>query len=224
MSNSIPRSVSVRRAEDEIDTRCGSLQELTASSGEFSSGNYPSSYDNGMSCSWHITVLHTLRVCSSPGTYRVSNNMSLSFQSDARLADRSFSATWEAVYPVDLVGKISQLICDGQPLLSLMAPNLTYDVLQISRDVEVSHRRRQASSKSQNWPMHYPANSMCLWTIHIPKGKTIKLMFTHFDVEEAGILFGQCNDNVVVYDGTQPGAKNTVSKDVIECVFKGACL
>lgn len=43
-------------AEDEIDTGCGSLQELTASSGEFSSGNYPSSYDNGMSCSWHITV------------------------------------------------------------------------------------------------------------------------------------------------------------------------
>ncbi|KTF86339.1 hypothetical protein cypCar_00020065 [Cyprinus carpio] len=61
--------------------------------------------------------------------------------------------------------------------------------------------------KSQNWPTNYPANSMCLWTIRVPKGKTIKLTFTHFDVEEAGILFGQCNDNVVVYDGTQPGAK-----------------
>lgn len=48
---------------------------------------------------------------------------------------------------------------------------------------------------------------MCLWTIRVPKGKTIKLTFTHFDVEEAGILFGQCNDNVVVYDGTQPGAE-----------------
>lgn len=49
-----------------------------------------------------LSLRHTLQVCSSPGTYRVSNNMSLSFQSDARLADRSFSATWEAVYPVDL--------------------------------------------------------------------------------------------------------------------------
>lgn len=55
--------------------------------------------------------------------------------------------------------------------------------------------------------MNYPANSMCLWTIRHPKGKTIKLTFTDFDVEEADILFGQCNDNVVVYDGTRPGAK-----------------
>lgn len=40
-----------------------------------------------------------------PVLISVSNNMSLSFQSDARLADRGFSATWEAVYPEDLSGK-----------------------------------------------------------------------------------------------------------------------
>ncbi len=52
-----------------------------------------------------LSLRHTLRVCSSPVLISVSNNMSLSFQSDARLADRGFSATWEAVYPEDLSGK-----------------------------------------------------------------------------------------------------------------------
>lgn len=55
--------------------------------------------------------------------------------------------------------------------------------------------------------MNYPANSMCLWIIRSPEGKTIKLTFTDFDLEEAGILLGRCYDNVVIYDGTQPGAK-----------------
>lgn len=40
-----------------------------------------------------------------PVLISVGNNMSLSFQSDSRLADRGFSATWEAVYPEDLSGK-----------------------------------------------------------------------------------------------------------------------
>lgn len=38
------------------DSGCGSPQDLSASAGSFSSVNYPNNYDNGKSCSWHITV------------------------------------------------------------------------------------------------------------------------------------------------------------------------
>lgn len=84
---------------------------------------------SGLKCNWCKTISmfwlwaircivmqkRSLSLISLSGTHcgfvlppvliSVSNNMSLSFQSDARLADRGFSATWEAVYPEDLSGK-----------------------------------------------------------------------------------------------------------------------
>uniref|UniRef100_A0A673NE00 Ovochymase 2 n=1 Tax=Sinocyclocheilus rhinocerous TaxID=307959 RepID=A0A673NE00_9TELE len=183
------------------DSGCGSPGKLFGRKGQINSKNYPQAYPANLRCSWDISVdegflvkMHITDLAivgeRSLGTHcgfvlppvliSVSNNMLLSFQSDARLADRGFSATWEAVYPEDLSDIQG---CGG------------------------FSQEETGIIKSQNWPTNYPANSMCLWTIRVPKGKTIKLTFTHFDVEGAGILFGQCNDNVVVYDGTQPGAK-----------------
>ncbi|XP_029115121.1 ovochymase-1 [Scleropages formosus] len=109
-----------------------------------------------------------------------SNELSLSFQSDARLADRGFSAKWEAVYPED-IGEIQG--CGG------------------------ASRETTGVIKSQNWPANYPGNSQCLWRIEVPPGEKITLNFTYFDVEEASILIGRCYDEVVVYDGATPGAK-----------------
>lgn len=198
------------------DSGCGSPGKLFGRKGQINSEKYPQAYPANLSCSWDITVdegfLVKLRITDlaivgeagqcgkdkltvsdslqSLGTHcgfilppvliSVSNKMSVRFQSDARLADRGFSATWEAVYPEDLSDIQG---CGG------------------------FSQQETGVIKSQNWPTNYPANSMCLWTIRTPKGKTIKLTFTDFDMEEAGILFGQCNDNVVVYDGSKPGAK-----------------
>uniref|UniRef100_A0A8B9L296 Zgc:154142 n=1 Tax=Astyanax mexicanus TaxID=7994 RepID=A0A8B9L296_ASTMX len=113
-----------------------------------------------------------------PVLVSVSNRMSLSFQSDGRLADRGFSARWEAVYPEDIVQG-----CGG------------------------FSREETGVIKSENWPMNYPPNRECLWRVQVPQGKTITLTFTQFDVEEAGLLLGRCFDNVVIYDGSQPTAK-----------------
>lgn len=38
------------------DSGCGGPQELSEDSGTFTSGNYPSNYDNGKGCTWHISV------------------------------------------------------------------------------------------------------------------------------------------------------------------------
>ncbi|XP_037394313.1 ovochymase-2 isoform X2 [Pygocentrus nattereri] len=115
-----------------------------------------------------------------PVLVSVSNRMSLTFQSDGRLADRGFSARWEAVYPEDIA--------------------------EIQGCGVFSHEE-MGVIKSENWPMNYPPNRECLWKVQVPEGKTITLTFTQFDMEAAGILLGRCLDNVIIYDGSQPMAK-----------------
>ncbi|KAL7877112.1 hypothetical protein SRHO_G00037550 [Serrasalmus rhombeus] len=115
-----------------------------------------------------------------PVLVSVSNRMSLTFQSDGRLADRGFSARWEAVYPEDIA--------------------------EIQGCGVFSHEE-MGVIKSENWPMNYPPNRECLWKVQVPEGKTITLTFTQFDMEAAGILLGRCFDNVIIYDGSQPTAK-----------------
>lgn len=63
--------------------------------------------------------------------------------------------------------------------------------------------------KSQNWPMNYKAASECMWSVEVPKGKTITLTFTHFDVEAKDIFTSKCLDNVVAYDIYNDGAEST---------------
>lgn len=212
-----PTSTSIQTSTTApTDSGCGSPGKPFGRKGQINSMNYPQAYPANLRCSWDIAVdegflikLHITDLAvvgeagqcgddklsvsdsqQSLGTHcgfvlppvlvSVSNKMSLSFQSDARLTDRGFSSSWEAVYPEDLADIQG---CGG------------------------FSEEKTGIIRSQNWPMNYPANSMCLWIIRSPEGKTIKLTFTDFDLEEAGILFGRCYDNVVIYNGTQPGAK-----------------
>ncbi|TRY88335.1 hypothetical protein DNTS_018821 [Danionella cerebrum] len=197
------------------DSGCGSPGKLFGRKGRISSMNYPQAYPANLNCSWDIRVaegflvklgIHDLAIVGETGMcgadkltvtdgqhalgthcgfllppvlISVSNHLSVSFQSDSRLADRGFSATWEAVYPEDLEDIQG---CGG------------------------FSQQETGIIKSQNWPANYLANSMCLWTIRVPEKNAIKLTFTNFDMEEAGLL-GRCNDHVVVYDGTKAGAK-----------------
>ncbi|KAF7710120.1 ovochymase-2 [Silurus meridionalis] len=115
-----------------------------------------------------------------PVLISVSNKMDVNFQSDGRLADRGFSARWEAVYAED-IAEIQD--CGGFS----------------SEEAGVI--------KSKNWPMNYTPNRECMWRVKVPVGKTITLTFTHFDLEAAGILISRCLDNVVIYDGAHGTAK-----------------
>ncbi|KAL2098056.1 hypothetical protein ACEWY4_007263 [Coilia grayii] len=122
----------------------------------------------------------------------VGNTMSVSFQSDSHLADRGFSARWEAVYP--------------------------HDIGEAQGCGDASHDETGVI-KSQNWPMNYVPNKECMWKVKVPAGKRITLRFTNFTLEPA--MFGKCYDNVVVYDGAEPNAKkygpfcgSTLPKDI----------
>ncbi|XP_031415931.1 ovochymase-2 [Clupea harengus] len=108
----------------------------------------------------------------------VGNTMSVTFQSDSFLADRGFSARWEAVYPHDI----------GE------APGCGS-----------AYHAETGVIKSQNWPMNYAPNKECMWRVKVPTGKRITLRFTDFGLEPA--MLGKCYDNLVVYDGSGPKAK-----------------
>ncbi|XP_019899333.2 ovochymase-2 isoform X2 [Esox lucius] len=197
---------------------CGGMATLFGRKGEIRSPGYPESYPGGLRCSWNITapegflvklrvtdmsvageagrcggdrllVSDTLQALGThcgyvlpPVVVSVNNKMSLSFLSDSRLSDRGFSAKWEAVYPEDIADIQG---CGG-----------------VSRE-EVG------VIKSQNWPMNYNAASECLWSVEAPKGKTITLSFTHFDVEGEDIFTSKCLDNVAAYDIQNDAAETT---------------
>ncbi|KAM9476723.1 ovochymase-2 isoform 2-T2 [Clarias gariepinus] len=197
------------------DSGCGSQGNLFGRKGEINSLAFPDAYPANLQCSWNISVpegflvkLHItdlaivgeagqcgqdkLTITDSqqslgvhcgfvlpPVLISVSNEISVNFQSDGRLADRGFSARWEAAYAED-IAEIQG--CGG------------------------FSREETGVIKSDNWPMNYVSNRECMWRVQVPKGKTITLTFTHFDLEAAGLL-SPCLDNVVIYDGAHDTAK-----------------
>ncbi|XP_062407656.1 ovochymase [Sardina pilchardus] len=108
----------------------------------------------------------------------VGNKMSVRFQSDSHLADRGFSARWEAVSPHDI----------GE-----------------AQGCGDAFHSETGVIKSQNWPMNYAPNKECMWRVRVPTGKRITLRFTHFELEPA--MLGTCYDKLVIYDGSGAAAK-----------------
>ncbi|KAM4583584.1 LOW QUALITY PROTEIN: ovochymase-2 [Odontesthes bonariensis] len=108
-----------------------------------------------------------------PLVVSASDTILVTFQSDSRLADRGFSAKWEAVYPED----IAEIQGCG-----------------------FSSKEETGVIKSHNWPMNYKANTECMWNIASPFRKKITLMFTHFDLEAQDFLTSKCYDNIMLYD------------------------
>ncbi|XP_029622136.1 ovochymase-2 isoform X1 [Salmo trutta] len=200
------------------DSGCGGVGMLFGRKGEIHSMGFPDAYPGNLHCSWNITVpegflvkLHVIDMsvtgeagqCGEdklvvadslqalgthcgyvlpPVVVSANNKMSLSFLSDSRLSDRGFSAKWEAVYPEDIAAIQG---CGG-----------------------ASHELKGVS-KSQNWPMNYKAASECMWSVEVPKGKTITLTFTHFNVEAKDIFTSKCLDYMVAYDIYNDGAEST---------------
>ncbi|KAL1023769.1 hypothetical protein UPYG_G00045870 [Umbra pygmaea] len=191
------------------DSGCGDIGTVFGRKGEIHSLGYPEPFPGNLHCSWNITApegflvkLHVVDLsvpgeagqCADdrlvvsdslqalgthcgfllpPVVVSANNTMTVSFLSDSRLSDRGFSAKWEAVHPED-IAEIQG--CGG----------VYHD------DTGVI--------KSQNWPMNYEAASECMWKVEVPKGKTITLTFTHFDLETKDIFTSKCLDNLVVYD------------------------
>ncbi|KAK2852327.1 hypothetical protein Q7C36_007528 [Tachysurus vachellii] len=209
-----PSSTKPPTTSEPTDSGCGSQGNLSGRKGEIHSLAFPNAYPANLSCSWSISVPEGLLVklhitdlaivgeagqCQQdnltvtdgqhslgihcgfilpPVLVSVRNKIAVKFKSNGRLADRGFSARWEAVYAEDLA-EIQG--CGGFS----------------SEETGVI--------KSDNWPMNYAPNRVCMWMVRVPLGKTITLTFTHFDLEATGLL-RPCLDKVVIYDGVHDTA------------------
>ncbi|XP_069486267.1 ovochymase-2-like [Ambystoma mexicanum] len=192
-----------------LDSGCASNALQSGRKGTIWSKGYPDSYPANLRCSWNITVAEGLLVkllfekfaidgssgqCGGDklevadniemiGTYcgfsippviiSTSNQLFLKFVSDASLSDIGFALRWEAVHADDIE---EMQKCGG------------------------SFRGDLGVIKSPRWPDSYPANGLCLWNIEVPQGKTMTLLFTHFDIEDRGLVTGNCLDQMTVYD------------------------
>ncbi|KAM4603345.1 ovochymase-2 [Polymixia lowei] len=189
---------------------CGGPQELSGESGTFTSWNYPSSYDNGRGCAWHITV--------DPDKV-----IQLWFEEfaleDTKLCTADFITLKD---PLGIIGKYCGY-AKPKPVVSLgnrlvvyfdtndrktdqgfkahykaVAPESTSEIAGAGGSLQGD----RGDLLTPGFPeQNYQNGVLYQWKITVPDKERVRLTFTSFDlVPEA------CGDFVQVYDGHKPGS------------------
>ncbi|KAL3996601.1 hypothetical protein ACER0C_009257 [Sarotherodon galilaeus] len=186
---------------------CGAPQELSGESGTFTSANYPSSYNSGQSCAWHITV----------DPEKVIHLWFEEFAlEDTQLCTADFITLQDSV---GIIGKYCGYN-KPNPVVSLtnqltvyfdtndrktdrgfkahykaVAPQLASEIAGAGGFLQGD----QGNLMTPGFPeQNYPNGALYQWRITVPEGETVRLTFTSFDlVPEA------CGDFVQVYDYNQ---------------------
>jgi len=193
---------------------CGGT--LTASSGTIESEGFPSEYKNEQDCTWIISgrkpvkftvvemdlepdsqcnydylafleadmeTLLDKKICG--GTipeplYTSGNGGAILFHSDHSVTGKGFKIKYE------MEEETPSSSCQGVKLETGQAVQPVY-------------------IESPNYPSNYPNDKECDWTVSVPAGQRVKLVFQKFDTEAS-------YDLVKVYDGGNDGS--TLIKDL----------
>ncbi|XP_067441011.1 ovochymase-2 [Thunnus thynnus] len=189
---------------------CGGPQELSGESGTFTSLNYPSSYDNGKSCTWQITV--------DPDKV-----IHLWFEEfaleDTQLCTADFITLQDSM---GVIGKYCGYT-KPNPLVSLtnhltihfdtndrktdqgfkahykaVAPELTPEIAGAGGFLQGD----QGDLMTPGFPeQNYLNTALYQWRITVPEGEKVRLTFTSFD-----LVPEVCGDFIQVYDGYKAGS------------------
>ncbi|XP_078687066.1 uncharacterized protein LOC144919483 [Branchiostoma floridae x Branchiostoma belcheri] len=185
----------------ETPSKCGgSVTTVSRVKGTLLSPMFPDNYPNDLSCSWTFLAPHdkyvevrfesffveTSSKCSYDrveilidgvetveGPYCTSNppaeamygrNITVKFITDATVAEQGFEMTYQGVDGVASLKKVITL-ADSLPCGETSYSNT--GILE-----------------SPNYPEKYTNDLHCAWVIRVTKGRTVKLWFATFDVEE----------------------------------------
>ncbi|XP_068614175.1 ovochymase-2-like [Brachionichthys hirsutus] len=194
------------------ESGCGGPQQLSGESGTFTSWNYPNSYDNGKSCTWHITV-------------EPDKVIHLWFE-DFALEDNKL-CTGDAVTLRDPLGIIGKYCGYVKPRPSVSLTNrLTvyfdsndmktdqgfkahYKAVDPERASEIAEaggflQGDRGDLMTPGFPgQKYPNGALYQWRITVPEGERVRLTFTSFD-----LVPEVCGDFVQVYDGDTAGSSS----------------
>ncbi|XP_056135753.1 ovochymase [Lampris incognitus] len=194
----------------ELDSGCGGPRELSGESGTFSSWNYPSSYDNGRSCTWYITV--------DPDKV-----IHLWFENLALEDDKLCTADFVTLR--DTLGTLGKycghtkpkpMVTQGNRLVvsfdtndrktdqgfkahyKAVAPESASEIAGAGGYVEGD----QGNLLTPGFPeKDYENGVLYQWRITVPEGDRIQLTFTSFD-----LVPEVCGDFVEVFDGYKAGS------------------
>ncbi|XP_040043305.2 ovochymase-2 isoform X2 [Gasterosteus aculeatus] len=194
------------------DSGCGGPQQLTGESGTFTSFNYPSSYDNGKSCTWDISV--------DPDKV-----IHLWFEEFA-LEDTQLCMS-DFITLRDSLGTIGKYCgyTKPKPLVSLTNHLKVYfDTNDRKTDQGFKAQYKAVDPKlapeiagaggflqgDQGTLMtpgspekNYLSGALYQWKITVPEGEKVRLTFTFFD-----LVPEVCGDFVEVYDGDKAGSSS----------------
>uniref|UniRef100_A0A665XBY8 Cubilin-like n=1 Tax=Echeneis naucrates TaxID=173247 RepID=A0A665XBY8_ECHNA len=189
------------------ESGCGGPRELLGESGTFTSWNYPSSYDNGKSCTWHITV--------DPDKV-----IHLWFEEfaleDTKLCSADFITVQDSLGTIGIYCGYSK----PKPLVSLtnhlsiffdtndvktdqgfkahykaVAPELTPEIAGAGGFLQGD----QGDLMTPGFPeQNYLNDALYQWRITVPEGERVRLTFTSFD-----LVPEVCGDFVQVYDDNE---------------------
>ncbi|TDH16323.1 hypothetical protein EPR50_G00018550 [Perca flavescens] len=194
------------------DSGCGGPLELSGESGTFTSFNYPSSYDNGKSCTWHITVEPDKVVQLWFEQFALEEN---------QLCTSDFITLRDSL---GIIGKYCGYT-KPKPLVSLtnrltvhfdtndrktdqgfkahykaVAPELSSEIAGAGGFLQGD----QGELMTPRFPeQNYVNGALYQWRITVPKGERVRLTFTSFD-----LVPEVCGDFVQVYDGHMAGSSS----------------
>ncbi|KAM9792333.1 cubilin [Neosynchiropus ocellatus] len=193
-------------SNEGLASGCGGPQQLSGETGSFTSWNYPNSYDNGKSCSWHITV--------DPDKV-----ISLWFEDfaleDTKLCTADFITLRDSMgiigkycgyeKPKPIVSLTNRLTVffDTNDRKTDQGFKAVFKAVSPESSAEIAGaggflQGDQGNLMTPGSPeQNYENGALYQWKITVPEGERVRLTFTSFD-----LVPEVCGDFVQVYGGS----------------------
>ncbi|XP_030061493.1 CUB domain-containing protein 2 [Microcaecilia unicolor] len=187
---------------------CGGV--LTGLSGVIMSPDYPENYPNNAECHWTIRVASPSIVKLVFTDFQMENNEECSFDyvaifDGSSMSDKHTSRYCGSSKPPDVVSATSELLFVFKSDFNIGGRG--FKAYFYSGECQEVYTAIKGNFSSPQYPDVYPNNINCHWTVELPQGFRIQMVFLDLDLEDRNSLTNACDyDYVSLYDGGQENA------------------
>ncbi|XP_029473519.1 CUB domain-containing protein 2 [Rhinatrema bivittatum] len=187
---------------------CGGV--LTGLSGVITSPDYPENYPNNADCRWIIRVASPSVVKLVFTDFQMENNEECNFDyvaifDGSGVNDRHISHYCGSSKPPDVVSATNELLLVFKSDFNIGGRG--FKAYFYSGECQEVYTAVKGNFSSPQYPNTYPNNINCHWTVELPVGFRIQMVFLDLDLEDRSSLTNACDyDHVSLYDGGQENA------------------